>query len=735
MELAVQGRTEDCCNIVDNIRQRIATVALGCREGRMHTMAAKVVLGLAAGVAAGAAAGGAGAQAPQAADDPWLWLEDVGGERPLAWVRDRNAVAERELGGAAHEALRARLQAILDARDRIPYVTKHGDWLYNFWRDAHHERGIWRRTTLEQYRKAAPDWETVIDLDALARKEHENWVWAGVTCLEPRGDRCLVSLSRGGGDAEIVREFDLDKRAFVTAGFVLPEAKSSVGWIDRDTLFVATDVGPGSMTASGYPRIVMEWKRGTRLADARPVFEARPDDLSASAHKDMTPGFEREFVTRQAGFYQSELFLRKGGELLRVPKPDDANAYAVRDQLLVELRSPWQVGERTWPQGALLAIDFERFMRGERDFDVLFAPGPTSSLDGVTVVRGAILLTVLDNVKNRIVELRREGSAWQRREVQAPAIGTLGVSALDDIDSNQYFLTVTDFLTPTTLYLGTAGTDTRERLKAMPAWFDPAPYTVSQFQARSKDGTKVPYFVLMERKAKRDGRNPTVLYGYGGFEVSLKPAYSGMIGTGWLEQGGVYVLANIRGGGEFGPRWHQAALKEKRQKAFDDFLAVAKDLIRRKITSPRHLGIMGGSNGGLLVGAALTQRPDLFNAVVCQVPLLDMRRYHKLLAGASWMGEYGDPDDPAQWETIGKYSPYQNVFRDKHYPRVLFTTSTRDDRVHPGHARKMAALMGDQGHDVLYWENVEGGHAGAANNTQQARMWALTYSFLRKQLK
>jgi len=294
---------------------------------------------------------------------------------------------------------------------------------------------------------------------------------------------------------------------------------------------------------------------------------------------------------------------------------------------------------------------------------------------------------------------------------------------------------VTDFLSPTTLYLGQLGLDARTRLKAMPAWFDPKPYTVSQFEAKSKDGTPVPYFVVMKKGATFDGSNPTVLYGYGGFEVSLTPAYSGMLGAGWLERGGVYVLANIRGGGEFGPRWHQAALKEHRQTAFDDFLAVAKDLIKRKVTSPRHLGIMGGSNGGLLVGAALTQRPDLFNAVVCQVPLLDMRRYHKLLAGASWMGEYGDPDDPAQWNYIGKYSPYHNVFKDKHYPTVLFTTSTRDDRVHPGHARKMAALMEAQGHRVLYWENTEGGHAGAANNTQQARMWALTYSFLWEQLK
>jgi prolyl oligopeptidase len=671
--------------------------------------------------------------------DPYAWLEEVDGERPLAWVREHNARTEGALGGPAHEVLRAKLQGILDAKDRIPYPSRHGDWLYNFWRDADHERGIWRRTTLADYRKDAPHWETVLDIDALASSEGENWVWAGATCLAPRGTRCLVALSRGGGDARVVREFDLETRAFVAGGFYLPESKGSVAWIDMDRLFVATDFGPGSMTASGYPRIVKEWRRGTPLTEARLVFEADGGDLSASARRDLTPGYERDFVTRQIGFYSSEVFLREGDRLVKIDKPPDANAFAVRGQLLVELRSDWTVGARTWPQGALLAIDFQRFMAGERDFEALFTPTDTTSLDGVAVTRSALILTILDKVKNRLVELRpplrRAGGAWIRRDVATPAIGTLGVSSLDEIESDDYFLTVTDFLSPTTLYLGQLGLDARTRLKAMPAWFDPEPYTVSQFEAKSKDGTLVPYFVVMQRHARFDGGNPAILYGYGGFEVSLTPAYSGMLGAGWLERGGVYVLANIRGGGEFGPRWHQAALKEHRQRAFDDFLAVAKDLVKRKVTSPRHLGIMGGSNGGLLVGAALTQRPDLFNAAVCQVPLLDMRRYHKLLAGASWMGEYGDPDDPEQWEYIGKYSPYQNVFKDKHYPAVLFTTSTRDDRVHPGHARKMAALMEAQGHAVLYWENTEGGHAGAANNTQQARMWALTYSFLWERLK
>jgi len=707
--------------------------ALNSKYTIMRKMAAKIVLGLASGLAA---VGSAGAQAQTAAAaDPRLWLEDVAGDKPLAWVREHNKVTERELGGAAQEALRARLQTILDAKERIPYANKHGDYLYNFWRDAQHVRGIWRRTTLAEYRKDAPAWETVIDLDALARTENENWVWAGASCLEPRGDRCLVSLSRGGGDAQVVREFDLQDRAFVAGGFALPEAKSSIAWIDANTLFVGTDFGKDSMTTSGYPRIVKEWKRGQPLANARTVYEAGATDLAASASRDLTPGYEREFVTRQIDFYSSELFLREGGKLVKIDKPLDANAYAVRDQMLVELRSDWTVGGRSWPQGSLLAMDFARFMRGERDFQALFTPSSSTSLDGVTVTKNALLLTVLDKVKNRVVELRRVDKTWQRRDVAAPGIGTLGVSALDSIDSDQYFLTVTDFLNPTTLYLGDVGSDKRERMKAMPAYFDAKPYTVTQYEAKSKDGTLVPYFVVMDRKAKMDGKNPTVLYGYGGFEVSLKPSYSAVAGNAWLGKGGVYVLANIRGGGEFGPRWHQAALKENRQKAYDDFIAVAQDLIARKVTSPRHLGIMGGSNGGLLVGATLVQRPDLFNAVVCQVPLLDMQRYHKLLAGASWMGEYGDPDDPKQWEYISKYSPYQNVFKDKHYPRVLFTTSTRDDRVHPGHARKMAALMQEQGHDILYWENTEGGHGGAANNEQAARMWALTYSFLLKQLK
>ncbi|MES2741247.1 MAG: prolyl oligopeptidase family serine peptidase [Pseudomonadota bacterium] len=669
--------------------------------------------------------------------DPYLWLEEVDADAALDWVRQRNAESEAQLQGQpGYAAMQARVKTILDSKERIAFVVKRGAHFYNFWRDAEHVRGIWRRTTLAQFQLAEPAWETVIDLDRLAAEENENWVWAGATGLYPHAERCLISLSRGGGDAKVVREYDVVAGRFVTDGFVLPEAKGGMSWIDRDTVFVSTDFGPGSLTSSGYPRLVKQWRRGTALAEAALVYEGRQDDLSVSAYQDHRPGFRHQFVTRQIGFYSSELWLREGERLSKVAKPDDANAFLVRGQLIIELRSDWAPdGAITYPQGALIACDFARFMDGERRCEVLFAPTPTCSLDAVSATRDALLLNTLDKVRNRVLELRLVDGRWQRREVATPEHGSIGVGALDSIDSDQYFMTASDFVHPTTLYLCQVGSDARTALKALPGYFDAAPYETRQFEATSADGTRVPYFVVMARDGKLDGKHPTVLYGYGGFEISMKPHYSGMMGAAWLSRGGVYVLANIRGGGEFGPRWHQEALKAQRQNAFDDFIAVAEDLIARGVSSPRHLGIMGGSNGGLLVGAVMSQRPDLFNAVVCQVPLLDMRRYHRLLAGASWMGEYGNPDLAAEWAYIGRYSPYHNVWPGRRYPRVLFTTSTRDDRVHPAHARKMVAKMQEQGHDVLYWENMEGGHAGAANNDQQAQMWSLTYTFLLSQLQ
>lgn len=671
-------------------------------------------------------------------DDPYLWLEEVEGAKPLAWVEAQNKVSLAELTAApGYQALYDRLLAINDSRARIPSVVKRGAFYYNFWQDKTNPRGLWRRTTPEDYRNDNPNWETVLDLDALARDEKQNWVWSAPVPLYPNYDRYLLRLSRGGGDATVVREFDLATKTFVKEQtFDLPEGKNSVTWLDRDTLFVGTNFGPGALTDSGYPRTVKLWRRGTALADAPLVFAGEATDVSVNGYVTNEPGYHREFIRRAITFYTSETFLHEAGKLTKLELPLDAQPGTYRDQIIVELRSAWTTGGRTYPAGALLAMNYVRFLKGERDFAFLFTPGPRTSLVGTSDTRNHLIVNELDNVRNRLYTLTlRADGGWQREPLAAPAFGSVIATAVDGDESDEFFLSVTDFLTPSTLAIGTLGRDARTVLKQLPGFFDKTGLAITQHEALSKDGTRVPYFQVARENLALDGKNPTLLYGYGGFEVSMTPSYSGGIGAAWLEQGGVYILANIRGGGEFGPGWHQAALKPNRQRAYDDFAAIAEDLIARKVTSPAHLGIQGGSNGGLLMGVMLTQRPELFGAVVCQVPLLDMKRYHLLLAGASWMGEYGNPDVPAEWDYISRYSPYQKVVAGKKYPRTLLMTSTRDDRVHPGHARKMAAKLADQGHDVLYYENTEGGHGGAANNAQRARMTALAFTFLQKQLR
>jgi prolyl oligopeptidase len=698
----------------------------------MQRLALALVLAMSA---AGTAAAGDAARAP-APEDRYLWLEDVTGEKALDWARARNAESAKVLETGDFAALEKRLLDILDSDARIPYVEKLGPWYYNFWRDAKNPRGLWRRTTLEEYRKEHPPWETVIDLDALGASEKENWVWHGADCLKPEYKRCLVSLSRGGADASVVREFDLETKEFVKEGFLLPEAKSSTGWLDADTLYVGTDFGPGSMTTSGYPRIAKVWKRGTPLEAAETVFEGRADDVSVFAARDRTKGFERDYVLRGVTFFTNEMFLRRDGKLVKIEKPDSAKASVWRDLLLLELRDDWTVGGKTYPAGALLAADFEGFLKGERRLDLLFEPTERTSLAGYSPTRNHVLVNELDNVKNRVYVRTRRDGRWTREALPGmPAFGTVTASAVDDEESDDYFMTATDYLTPTSLSFGTVGKGAPEKLKQLPAFFDATGLDVSQHDAVSKDGTRIPYFQVARANLVLDGRNPTLLYGYGGFEIPMVPGYSGGVGSAWLEAGGVYVVANIRGGGEFGPRWHKAALKADRHKAYEDFIAVAEDLLRRKVTTTPHLGIQGGSNGGLLMGNMLTMRPDLFGAIVCQVPLLDMRRYNVLLAGASWMGEYGNPDDPKEWEFIRTFSPYHNLKEGVKYPPTLFMTSTRDDRVHPGHARKMTARMLDARQDVLYYENIEGGHGGAANNKQSAHMNALAYTFLWQKLR
>ncbi len=675
------------------------------------------------------------AAASLAADkDPYLWLEEVEGGKALNWVKERSAKDTAEIEAVPEFApIHAELLEIFNSRDRIPFVGMQGAWLYNFWQDADHVRGVWRRTFLDQYVQSSPVWEIVLDVDALAKAEGENWVWQGAQGLPPDYTRYLVTLSRGGGDAAVVREFDAIAKAFVTDGFVVPEAKSNVSWKDADTVWIGTDFGDGSLTTSGYPRLVKEWRRGTPLASARLVYEGRPEDMSVGAYSSHTPEGRYDVVYRTPEFFRGVNYLVLDGRLVKIDIPDDAEPRGIfKNQLLVSLRTDWTVGGKTYPQDALLAIDLDRFLAGERDFAVLFQPEARVALDGISTTLNHLLLTTLDNVRGRLYRLTPGKDGWAREEIPLPGLGVVGVGSTSDVDDT-FFFTYNDFLTPSSLYLVRPGA-APERIKSTPAYFDATGMKVEQYEATSKDGTKIPYFVFMPQGFTANGQNPTLLYGYGGFEVTMNPAYSAGTGKAWVGRGGVYVLANIRGGGEFGPKWHQAAMQEKHQNAFDDFIAVAEDLIARKITSPAHLGIVGGSNGGLLVGACFVQRPELFGAVVCQVPLLDMQRYNKLLAGASWMAEYGNPDTD-DWEFMKTWSPYHNLDAKKDYPKVFFYTSTRDDRVHPGHARKMVAKMTDMKKPVYYYENTEGGHGMAANLGQRAYMWALTYAYLWKMLR
>jgi len=667
--------------------------------------------------------------APAADEDPYLWLEEVENEKALAWAGAKSA-ADTAIIEAVPEYgdIYAKLVEIYNSSERIPSPGIRGAWIYNFWQDPDHERGIWRRTFLDEYVKKEPAWEIVLDLDALAAAEGENWVWKGADCLGPDYRHCMISLSRGGADAAVEREFDAAAKAFVEDGFFVPESKSRIGWKDENTLWIGTDFGEGTLTNSGYPRLVKEWKRGTTLEQATTVYEGSVDDVAVGAYSIHTPEGRYDFVYKTPEFFRGTNFMVLGERLVKLDIPEDASLQGIfKDQLLVGLRSDWTIGDTTYPQDALLTIDLDGFLEGDRSFETLFEPSERVSLAGITHTLNHLLMTTLDNVSSRLYRLTLGESGWTKEEIVLPGLGAVGIGSTGDVDDN-FFFTYTDFLTPSSLYLVRQGEEPVS-VKSSPAWFDSEGMTAAQYEATSKDGTKIPYFVVMPKGFEANGANPTLLNAYGGFEVSRTPRYSSALGSAWIARGGVYVLANIRGGGEFGPKWHQAAVKEKHQTNFDDFIAVAEDLVARKITSPEHLGSMGGSQGGLLVGGAFVQRPDLFKAVVCAVPLLDMKRYNKLLAGASWMGEYGNPDTD-DWEYMKLWSPYQNLDPDADYPEVFFWTNTRDDRVHPAHARKMVAKMTDMGHTVYYYENTEGGHASGANLNQRAYTDALEYAYL-----
>jgi prolyl oligopeptidase len=674
-------------------------------------------------------------------EDPYLWLEEVESENALEWAKERSEADTAVIEATPEFAeIHTQLIEIYNSKDRIPVPEVRGSWIYNFWQDADHVRGVWRRTFLSEYVKESPAWEIVLDLDALAEAEGENWVWSGADCLGLENRHCMIGLSRGGADATVEREFDTVTKKFVNDGFVLSEAKHQIDWMDENTLWVATDFGEGSLSTSGYPRIAKQWLRGTPLDEAKTIFEASVDDVFAFAYSSHGPDARYDIVNVTPEFFRGTSFLRLGERLVKIDIPEDAQLQGFfEDHMLVSLRTDWTVGGTTYPQDALLAIELDDLLKGNRDFDVLFEPRERVALDQVQSTRNHLVYTTLDNVHSRLYRLTPGENGWTKKEIELPGIGTVRLnqrgssgSFFSDF-SDDFFFTYTDFITPTSLYLvGDEGKT--KRVKSSPAWFDATGMTVAQYQAKSKDGTLIPYFVFMPDRFEADGANPTVIYAYGGFEVSRLPRYSGADGASWVARGGVYVLANIRGGGEFGPKWHQAAMQEKHQNNFDDLIAVAEDLIERNITSPKHLGIMGGSQGGLLVAGGFVQRPDLFNAVASAVPLADMKRYNKLLAGASWMAEYGNPDTD-DWEYMKLWSPYQNLDPEADYPEVFFWTNTRDDRVHPAHARKMVARMSEQGHKVYYYENTEGGHSAGTNPSSRAYTDALEYAYFWMKLR
>ncbi len=683
---------------------------------------------------------GIGAGVARAAEtDPFLWLEDVGGDRAMTWVKAENAkttgVLEKDPRFAV---LFADELKIAQAKDRIPAPEMIGDKIYNFWRDADHVRGIWRATTVADYASPDPHWRTVLDLDALAKAENANWVWHGETCLRPSYTRCLIRLSDGGEDADTTREFDLTTGQFVPGGFVLPHSKQSSDWLNRDTLLVARDWGPGTMTSSGYPFVIKALKRGQDLSQAKEVFRGTASDVSV----DMSvlhdgDGDVLPLITRGVDFFHSETYqlTDAGASKLDLPAKVNLEGY-VRGQLLFTTEEDWTFQGRNYTAGSLLAVA-PRFLSGALSTPapapLVYAPGPRQSIEEVAATKSRIVAAIFDNVRGGLFSFDRgSDGAWHATAMQVAPDSSVSLAAAIE-SSDVFYYGVDNYLDPPSLFQANASGGAKA-VKTLPPRFDSSKDTVDQYEAVSTDGTKVPYFVVHPKAMKLDGSNPTILNAYGGFQVSLTPAYSGTIGKLWLERGGVYVVANIRGGGEFGPAWHEAALKTHRQLAWDDFAAVARDLIARGITSPRRLGIQGGSNGGLLMGVEFTQHPELFRAVDIQVPLLDMVRFEQIAAGASWVGEYGSMANPDERAFLEKTSPYANLKADVDYPMPLIWTTTKDDRVGPQHARKFAAKLASMSKPYLYYEVIEGGHDAGANQEEEARTTALEMTYFAERL-
>ncbi len=668
--------------------------------------------------------------------DPFLWLEDIDGERVSAWVSAENAQTDAALRDARYQTDFEAALKILNSEDRLPFVAKHGDHLYNFWKDGNHPRGLWRRTTLESYRTSEPEWDILLDMDALSAAEGVIWEFHGAV-RSPEKTRALVSLSAGGTDAVEIREFEIASKSFVEDGFVIPQAKGSAEWLDMDTLLFNSPLNEQQKTDAGYGRTVRRWGRGTPPESAETIFEVEKQAIGAWFDVNHRPGSERVMFWRAIDFTRSQIFVEpKGRSRVQLDLPEKVWTSLHRRDLHVSPKEEWTVGGRTIAAGSLVTIPLDNFLAGERDFETIFKPSPRRALENWIEVRGGIILQVLDNVRSRILRARRDADGWKTLEIPGvPSNASVGVQSFggeDDPDlGTDVLINATAFATPTTLSL-MSGHGAPTILKTAPETFDARGIEVQQLEATANDGERIPYF-LVGKALSADGRSrPTLLYGYGGFEVSLTPAYMNLAGKLWLEDGNLYAVANIRGGGEFGPRWHEAAIKQTKHVAHDDFAAVARHLVESGVTTVPQLACRGGSNGGLLVGNMLARYPELFGAVWCDVPLLDMQRYTKLLAGQSWIAEYGDPDDREQWEFIRRFSPYHLVERGRRYPPIFLTTNRTDDRVHPGHARKMAEKLKKLGAEVFFHENVAGGHSGMVDNTRTAMTQALGFAFLRR---
>nr|WP_247710197.1 prolyl oligopeptidase family serine peptidase [Qipengyuania xiapuensis] len=672
-------------------------------------------------------------------EDPYIWLEEARSEEALDWVRaENNRTMAHMAQDPRFDELTADALAILDAEDRVPYVSIRKDGLYNFWQDKQNPKGVLRRTTLESYKTDDPEWETVLDIDALAAAEGKEWVYKGSTCLPPDQRMCMIALSDGGEDATIMREFDMTTKQFVEGGFVIEEkSQGGVQWLDEDTLLVGRDFGGETITESEYPFTTRMWKRGTPLSEAEEIFRGDKSDVWAGSGliRDNEGTVHLRTAFRGISFHESINYVWHNGEWLELDMPKKANLGGIVDgQLTMSTDVDWETQGQVFPADALISVDLEEFKRDPNGAKktLVWAPAERQTKRGGGTTANSAYMAILDNVVGKVLKLDYEDGEWVTTEVNLPDNATLSVSTTSS-ETDEIMFTSTDFLTPSTLWYSD-GTGDPEVLKTSPSYFDAEGMEVEQFEATSKDGTKIPYFLVKPKGMEMDGTTPTLLYGYGGFQISQLPSYRSLTGKLWLENGGAFILANLRGGGEFGPGWHQTAIRENKQRTWDDFIAVGRDAIDRGITNAGQLGIQGGSQGGLLVGTAFTQAPELFDAAIVAIPLFDMLRYHLIGRGASWIGEYGDPRIPEQRAWIEGYSPYQKIVEGVDYPAPFLWASTADDRTHPAHARKGAAKLKELGQPYWYYEDMTGGHSGGVDNEQRAKLQALQMVYLMQRL-